>query len=235
MGIGTVADSLAAIEKIVYTDKVVTLAELRDILKDDFTHHDDIRSRLLKAPKYGNNDDNADKYAQWFVDTHYALYARHRTFDGGGIYVAIASNVNNIPAGLEVAATPDGRKRGAPLSDASSPVHGMDKNGLTAVMLSCSKPDFTQSACGTVLNVKFGDTMLKGKKRDKVAALLKVYFERGGQEIQMNCVSKSTLEDASRNPQDYKDLVVRVSGFSAFYIHLGESVQKDILERTEHE
>ena len=234
MGIGTVSDSLAAIEKTVYRDKIITLAELRDILAADFENYEDIRSCLLEAPKYGNNDDNVDKYAKWFVDTHYDIYSKHRTFDGGGVYVAIASNVANIPAGREIAATPDGRKRGEPLSDASSPTHGMDKNGITAVMLSCSKPDFTKSACGTVLNIKFSSNMMKGKNREKILALLRVYFERGGQEVQINCVSKEILQDASENPENYRNLVVRVSGFSAYYTALDKSVQKDILERTEY-
>ncbi|MCL1857590.1 MAG: glycyl radical protein, partial [Kiritimatiellaeota bacterium] len=234
MGIGTVADSLAAIEQNVYVNKTLTLSALRDILAADFEGHEDVRRLLLKSPKYGNNDDRADKYARWFVDAHYAVYAKHRTYDGGGVYVAIASNVNNIPGGMEVAATPDGRKRRTPLSDASSPMHGMDTNGLTAVLLSCSKPDFTKSACGTVLNIKFGGTMLHAENRAKVLALLRVYFERGGQEAQINCVSRETLEDASLHPEKYADLVVRVSGFSAHYTSLDPAVQKDILARTEY-
>jgi formate C-acetyltransferase len=234
MGIGTFTDSLAAIEQLVYKDKIITLAELRDILSADFEGSEDIRGLMLKAPKYGNNDGAADKFAQWFVDTHYELYSKHRTYDGGGVYVAIASNINNIPSGKEVAATPDGRKRGMPISDASSPTHGMDKNGITALMLSCSKPDFTKSACGTVLNIKFGSNMLKDRNREKIAALMRVYFERGGQEAQINCVSKEILEDASANPENYRNLVVRVSGFSAYYTALGKDVQQDILERTEY-
>jgi formate C-acetyltransferase len=110
----------------------------------------------------------------------------------------------------------------------------MDKNGLTALMLSCSKPDFTKSACGTVLNLKFGSNMLKDSNRAKVLALLRVYFERGGQEVQINCVSKEMLEDATANPENYRNLVVRVSGFSAYYTALDKSVQQDILERTEY-
>jgi formate C-acetyltransferase len=235
MGIATVADSLAAIEKSVYEDKIIALEKLREILAADFENYEDIRDYLLKCPKYGNNDDFADKYARWFVDTHFDIYSKHKTFDNGGVYVAIASNINNIPSGLETAATPDGRKRGEPLSDASSPTRGMDIKGLTAVMLSCSKPDFTKSACGTVLNIKFGENMLKGENREKVLALLKVYFQRGGQEVQINCVSKKMLRDASENPEKYKNLVVRVSGFSAFYTNLSGGVQKDILARTEHE
>jgi formate C-acetyltransferase len=234
MGIGTFADSLAAIEKTVYKDKTITLERLRDILSENFEGNEKLREILKKAPKYGNDDEDADKYARWFVDAHYEIYSKYNTYDGGGVYVAIASNTANIPAGAEVAATPDGRGRGEPLSDASSPTHGMDKSGLTAVMLSCSKPDFTKSACGTVLNLKFESGMLEGENRQKVLALLRVYFKRGGQETQINCVSKKTLEDASANPENYKNLVVRVSGFSAYYTALDKSVQKDILERTEY-
>ncbi|MCL2158214.1 MAG: hypothetical protein FWH48_02270 [Oscillospiraceae bacterium] len=234
MGIGTFADSLAAIESAVYKDKKLSLPELRDALAANFENNEELRRYLLKAPKYGNNDEEADKYARWFVDTHYEIYSKHKTYDGGGVYVAIASNVANIPAGTEVSATPDGRRRHEPLSDASSPTHGMDQNGITSVLLSCSKPDFTKSACGTVLNLKFGGEMLKDQTRAKVASLLKVYFERGGQEAQINCVSKKTLEDAARHPENYSDLVVRVSGFSAHYVELSEQVQKDILERTEY-
>lgn len=234
MGIGTFADSLAAIEKTVYKDKILTLKQLRGILAVDFKGHEDIRAILKKAPKYGNGDDAVDKYAKWFVDTHYEIYSKHKTYDGGGVYVAIASNTANIPAGTEVAATPDGRRRGEPLSDASSPSHGMDKNGLTAVILSCSKPDFTKSACGTVLNLKFGGNMLGDETRSKILSLVRVYFKRGGQEMQINCVSKKDLEMAMEDPEKYKDLVVRVSGFSAYYADLDKAVQKDILERTEY-
>ncbi|MCL2816241.1 MAG: pyruvate formate lyase family protein, partial [Oscillospiraceae bacterium] len=106
LGIGTVADSLAAIEKIVYRDKKITLAELRDILAVDFEGYEDMRNNLLKAPKYGNNDDEADKYAQWFVDTHYDIFAKQKTYDGGGVYVSIGSNIHNIYVGAETAATP---------------------------------------------------------------------------------------------------------------------------------
>jgi len=234
MGIATVTDSLAAIEKVVFEDKVLSLKQLNDVLSSDFTRSEDIRRKLINAPKYGNNDDFADKYAVWFIDTHYELFSRHKTFDGGDFYIAVASNIDNIPAGREVEATPDGRKSKEPLSDAASPGHGFDVNGLTASLLSCSKADFTKVACGTVLNVKLSENTFKSKNIEKLRGLVRVYFERGGQEMQINCVSKSMLEDASINPHDYKDLVVRVSGFSAFYVYLDESVRNDILERTEH-
>lgn len=234
MGIGTMADSLAAIEKIVFVEKKASLGELRDALKADFEGYEALHKALLRAPKYGNNDDFVDKYAVWFVEEHARLFDAYRTPDGGHVYTAIASNVSNIPAGLEVAATPDGRKNGEPLSDAASPMHGMDKNGPTAVVLSTSKPDYTKVSCGTVLNQKYSPSMFSDEeKRAKLRALIRVYFDRGGQEMQINSISRDVLIDAMENPKKYGPLVVRVSGFSDYYTRLSAEVQKDILKRTE--
>ena len=236
MGIATMADSLAAIESVVFERKTVDLATLRDALQADFEGHTSLHSELLRAPKYGNNDECADKYAVWFVTEHERIFSKYRTRDGGSIYIAIASNVSNIPAGREIAATPDGRKSRMPLSDAASPMRGMDKNGPTGVALSLSKPDYTLVACGTVLNQKFSPAMFADKaRRARLAALIRTYFDRGGQEIQINAVSRDVLKDAMENPENYKSLTVRVSGFSAYFVNLDRSVQEDILQRTEHE
>ena len=234
MGIGTMADSLAAAEQVVFVDKKASLARLRDALKADFEGYEELHRALLRAPKYGNNDDFVDKYAVWFVDEHARLFDEYKTPDGGAIYTAIASNVSNIPAGLEVAATPDGRRNGEPLSDAASPMHGMDKSGPTAVVLSTSKPDYTKVSCGTVLNQKYSPSMFSdADKRAKLRALIRVYFERGGQEMQINSISRDMLMDAMEHPEKYGSLVVRVSGFSDYYTRLSKAVQKDILQRTE--
>jgi formate C-acetyltransferase len=236
MGIATMADSLAAVEEVVYHQKAASLAELRDALLANFQGHDELRLKLLHAPKYGNNNDFADKYAVWFVEAHDEIFSKYRTRDGGAVYTAIASNVSNIPAGREIAATPDGRLSGEPISDAASPMHGADRSGPTAVVLSTSKPDYTKVSCGTVLNQKYSPSMFTNpEKRAKLLSLIKVYFNRGGQEMQINAVSREILTDARQHPEAYKNLVVRVSGFSAYYTCLDSSVQDDILERTEHE
>lgn len=235
-GVATVADSLAAIEKVVYEDRVLTLAQLRDILVVNFEGHEDIRAKLLAAPKYGNNDDYVDKYAVKFLDWNFEVRQDLRTFDGGYFYMSIASNVNNIPRGKEVGATPDGRYAGTALNDAASPMRGMDRHGLTQAMLSVSKADYTKASVGTVYNIKLTESMFKNiEKRNALREMIKVYFKRGGQEVQINCVSRSTLVDAMENPEAYQDLVVRVSGFSAVYTTLSTPIQEDILERTEHE
>ena len=235
MGIATVADSLAAIDDVVFKRKLVDLNTLRKALLADFNGYEELHSELLLAPKYGNNNDDADKYAVWYVDVHNEIFSRYRTRDGGAVYTAIASNVSNIPAGLEIAATPDGRKSGQPVSDAASPGHGMDKKGPTAVIQSMSKPDYTKVSCGTVLNQKYSPSMFTDPdKRSRMAALIKEYFKRGGQEIQINSVSREILQDAIEHPERYNNLVVRVSGFSAYYNCLTDEVKYDILERTEH-
>ena len=235
MGIGTVSDSLAAIEKVVFTDQKATLCELRDALNSNFEGYEVLRRELLRAPKYGNDDDFADKYAVWFLDFLGKEFGKYKTRDGGGIYIAAAANVSNIYAGEVINATPDGRKRGEPLSDAASPSYGKDVKGPTCTINSVSKPDYTKVACGSVVNQKFSPSMFDDERRKKLLALIRVYFKKGGQELQMNATSRETLIRAMEDPEKYGNLVVRVSGFSAYYVTLDRKVQLDILSRTQQE
>lgn len=235
VGIASVADSLAAIEKLVYVDKLVTLEELGRVLAANYDGYEDLRKAALAAPKYGNDDDFVDKYAVWYVEFMDSLFLQYRTYDGGYFYIGIASNTQNISAGHEVAATPDGRLAREALSDAASPMHGLDKHGPTAVAASCSKPDYRRVSLGTVLNQKYSPVVFTDENlRAKLRALITVYFRQGGQEMQINSVSRSVLKAAMDDPSGYEDLVVRVSGFSAFYTQLARAVQEDILKRTEH-
>lgn len=234
MGIATVADSLAVIEKLVYDDHVLTLSQIRDILKANYQGYEEIRQQFIAVPKYGNNDELPDKYARWFVESQQKIFDKYRTHDGGAVYTLIASNVQNIPAGSYVGATPDGRLERSPLSDAASPMHGRDIQGPTSAMLSLSKPDYKKVSGGTVVNQKYSPEMFTNPdNRAKLGAIIRTYFELGGQEVQINSVSRDTLKDAMEHPENYSNLVVRVSGFSAYYTQLDHKVQEDILERTE--
>ena len=235
MGVGTMCDSLAAIEQVIFTDKAATIEELAAALKANFEGCEPLRQKLLAAPKYGNNNDFADKYAVWFVDFLSDEFMKCRTRDGGGYYTAMAANVSNIYAGHTIGATPDGRRAGEPLSDAASPTYGRDTRGATATVLSVTKPDYTKVACGTVINQKYSPSMFTDGKRDKLRALIRVYFQKGGQEMQINATSTEVLKDAMDHPENYPDLVVRVSGFSALYVTLAREVQMDILARTQQE
>ena len=235
MGVGTMCDSLAAVEQVVFTHKDATIGELVTALKANFSGYEDLREKLLAAPKYGNNNDIADKYAVWFVDFLSDEFMKYKTRDGGGYYTAMAANVSNIYAGHAIGATPDGRLAGEPLSDAASPTYGRDTRGATATVLSITKPDYTKVACGTVINQKYSPSMFSDGKRDKLRALIRVYFAKGGQEMQINATSTDVLKDAMEHPENYPDLVVRVSGFSALYVTLAREVQTDILSRTQQE
>ncbi len=233
MGIGTVADSLAAIEKVVFADKQATMAELAAAIKANFEGYEDLRKKLMAAPKYGNNDDFVDKYAVWFVEFQAKLFEKYKTRDGGAYYIAIAANIQNISAGEIISATPDGRLAGEPMSDAASPTYGRDTRGATSTVNSISKPDYSQVACGTVVNQKFSPSMFEDGNRSRLITLIKTYFKKGGQEMQINATSREVLIDAMNNPENYGNLVVRVSGFSAFYVTLDKAVQLDILNRTQ--
>jgi len=235
-GIGTVSDSMAAIEKFVYNEKKITLTELRDAIRANFEGYEELRQLLLSAPKYGNNDDFVDKYAVWFVRIHDEIITPYKGYDGGPFYTAIASNIHNVLMKDRIAATPNGRFHGEAISDAASPSQGCDTSGPTAVVLSLTKPDYKTVSCGTVVNQKYSPEMFRDpEKRAKLAAMIRTYFKLGGQEMQINSVSREVLRDAMDNPDNYRSLVVRVSGFSAYYTGQRRGVQEDILRRTEHE
>ena len=174
-----------------------------------------------------------DKYAVWFIDFLSEQFNNYKTRDGGGFYIAAAANVSNIYAGEIINATPDGRKRGEPLSDAASPTYGRDVDGPTSTINSVSKPDYTKVACGSVVNQKYSPVMFTEENLPKLRALIRTYFKKGGQEIQINATSRDVLLQAMEDPEKYRNLVVRVSGFSAFYVTLEQSVQLDILNRTQ--
>ena len=176
-----------------------------------------------------------DKYAVWYLDFLSGEFDKYRTRDGGAFYVAMAANTSNIWAGKTIAATPDGRREGEPLSDAASPTYGRDTRGVTATLNSVAKPNYTLAACGTVVNQKFSPSMFEGAKLQKLLALVRTYFKKGGQELQMNATSRAVLKDAMEHPENYPTLVARVSGFSDYYVRLDRNVQLDILNRTQHE
>jgi len=234
IGIATMADALYAIEKTVFLDRIMTMSELVTLLKTDFRDAEQKRQMLLHLPKYGNDCPEVDRYAVWFVSFQNEIFKPYKTRDGGNFYIGIASNVQNISAGAEIAATPDGRHAREPVSDAASPMHGMDKKGPTAVVCSLTRPDYTLVSLGSVVNQKYSPEMFKNPaQRQKLGAIIRAYFEKGGQEMQINSVSREVLTDAMEHPENYDDLVVRVSGFSAYYTLLNRDVQEDILKRTE--
>lgn len=243
VGIANLADSLAAIKKVVFEDKAVTPAQLWEALEADFEGGENgrIRDLLLQAPKYGNDDDYVDRlvvdaynvYIDEMKKYHNTRYGRGPI---GGVYYAGTSSISaNVPQGAGTLATPDGRKAGEPLAEGCSPSHGADRFGPTAVFKSVSKLPTEEITGGVLLNQKVTPQMLaKEENRLKLIALLRTFFNRlHGYHVQFNVVSRETLLDAQIHPEDHRDLIVRVAGYSAFFNVLSRKTQDDIIARTE--
>ncbi|UJX42928.1 glycyl radical protein [Desulfovibrio sp. JY] len=235
VGVANAGDSLTAIKKLVFDDKALTMAELRELLATNFEGREDMRQMMLnRAPKYGNDDDYADALAHDAALIYCEEVNRYENPRGGrfqpGLYPASA----NVPLGSVVAATPDGRKAWTPLADGVSPISGCDTCGPTASVLSVAKLDHEIASNGTLLNQKFHPSALEGDTGlDNLKAVTETYFQNGGFHVQYNVISRETLLDAQANPDAYKGLVVRVAGYSAFFTALDKSLQNDIIARTE--
>ncbi|NBI18443.1 glycyl radical protein [Neglecta sp. X4] len=243
VGIANLADSLAAMKKVVFEDKAVSPAELWQALQADFEgpRYEEIRELLQAAPKYGNDDD----YVDMLVVAAYNVYIDemkkyHNTRYGrgpiGGVYYAGTSSISaNVPQGAGTLATPDGRKKGEPLAEGCSPSHAADKNGPTAVFKSVSKLPTKEITGGVLLNQKVTPQLLeKEESCQKLMLLLRTFFNRlQGYHVQFNVVSRETLLDAQAHPENHRDLIVRVAGYSAFFNVLSRKTQDDIIARTE--
>ncbi|MEM3365479.1 MAG: pyruvate formate lyase family protein [Candidatus Methanomethyliaceae archaeon] len=235
VGMINVADSLAAIKKLVFDDKKITLKQLKEALAANWQGYEEIRKMCLEAPKYGNDDDYVDSIA---VDL-YNFYAdevyKYKTINGGR-WVPGGVSISSMWAGGAITgATPDGRLAGEVLADGSmSPMRGRDVNGPTAVIKSASKIPQSRFA-STLMNMKFHPSALSSTEDlRKLAFLIKTYFNLGGKHVQFNVVSKETLIDAQKHPENYRDLIVRVAGYSAYFVELSKSIQDEVIKRTEH-
>lgn len=244
VGIANLADSLAAIKKCVFQEKLVSPKQLWDALMNNFDDEEGkkIQDILInEAPKYGNDEDYVDLLLKEAYDIYIdeiSKYKNTRFGRGpiGGVYYAGTSSISaNVPQGAGTLATPDGRKAGEPLAEGCSPSHAMDRNGPTSVFKSVSKLSTDKITGGVLLNQKVTPQMLsKEADRIKLVALLRAFFNRlNGFHVQYNVVSRETLVDAQEHPEDHKDLIVRVAGYSAFFNVLSKQTQDDIIERTE--
>lgn len=243
VGIANLGDSLAAIKKCVFEDKLFTPAQLWEALISNYegAEGEKIREKLLEAPKYGNDDDYIDSliveaYNIYIDEMKKYKNTRYGRGPIGGIYYAGTSSISaNVPQGAGTIATPDGRKKGEPLAEGCSPSHAMDKNGPTAVLKTVAKLPTREITGGVLLNQKVTPQMLSTEEnRTKLIMLLRTFFNRlFGFHIQFNVVSRDTLLDAQKHPEKHRDLIVRVAGYSAFFNVLSRQTQDDIIERTE--
>lgn len=243
VGVANLGDSLAAIKKCVYEDKTLTREELWNALVSDFAGErgEEIRQMLLKVPKYGNDDDYVDELVVKGYDTYLDEIKKYKNTRygrgpiGGNYYAGTSSVAANVPQGAGTCATPDGRHAGEPLAEGCSPTHSMDTHGPTSVFKSVSKLRTKQIAGGVLLNQKVTPQVLSEQKDcDKLSMLIRTFFDTlHGFHVQYNVVSRETLLDAQKHPENYKDLIVRVAGYSAFFTVLSTQTQNDIIARTE--
>ena len=244
VGIANMADSLAAIKKLVFEEEKITPMQLMDALEDDFTSDENqrIQNMLINdAPKYGNDNDYVDQlvievYNSYIDEMKKYPNTRYGRGPIGGIRYAGTSSISaNVGQGYGTMATPDGRKARTPLAEGCSPAHSMDKSGPTAVFKTVSKLPTHEITGGVLLNQKVTPQLLsKEENKEKLEMLIKTFFNRlDGYHVQYNVVSKETLLDAQKHPEKHKDLIVRVAGYSAFFNVLSKATQDDIIGRTE--
>nr|WP_184311763.1 trans-4-hydroxy-L-proline dehydratase [Anaerosolibacter carboniphilus] len=235
VGIGSITDSLSAIQYHVYDKQNFTMGELLNILHADFEGYEKERQRLLnKTPKYGNDDDYADRIMQKVFNIFYDVVNGRKTPTGSTYRIEMLPTTCHVYFGSVVGATPDGRKSGKPLSEGISPVQGADKKGPTAVIKSASKMDHLRTG-GTLLNQKFTPQIVQGQEGlEKLKDLIRAYFKVDGHHIQFNIINANTLRDAQKNPEKYKNLIVRVAGYSDYFNNLNKGLQDEIIERSEH-
>jgi formate C-acetyltransferase len=236
MGLGTVADSLAALKTLVFEGQRFSYEAVMEALDADFKGHEPMRQALVNdAPKYGNDDDAVDSIAAFLVDWTSRECLKHEIAGGGRFVSAMAANTSNIPAGKEVGATPDGRYAFTPLSDAASPYFGRDTHGPTAFLNSVAKPDYRLVLTGSVINMKFEPAFFQGPGGARVfVSLMKAFVRNRVPELQFNFTGNEVLKAAQASPELHRDLVVRVSGFSQYFVHLPRDVQDDVIRRRAH-
>lgn len=236
VGMANLVDSLFALKTVVYDQREMTLPEFKKILDEDFEGNEAFRVRLLRRlPKYGNDLDEIDGYFTAFIDH---IVSECKKYEG------LHTNARLVPSvfcwimheyfGRKTGATPDGRKKGFPLGDGSGPCQGREQSGPTASILSSTKWRHAELIGGVAVNMKFSGSTLSERSEEVLQSLVRVYMQRGGFELQINVIDRETLERAREHPEDHRDLVVRIGGYSDYFTKLSPEMQEEIILRTEH-
>jgi formate C-acetyltransferase len=233
-GTANVGDSLMAIKKLCFDDKTVSLRTLYDALQSNWAGQEQLRQTIINdIPHYGNDNEEVDGLAAWALGAfaeHMQTLRGPRGFYSGGTFTMTA----HIHFGAMLGATPDGRKSGEPIADAISPRQGFDKNGPTAYLRSAAKLPHLALANGDQLNIRFTPTSVSGDEgAEKLKNLIRTYFRLGGMQVQFNVVGTEKLREAQKKPLEFKDLIVRIAGFSTYFVTLREEIQNDFITRTE--
>ncbi|MDP3937020.1 MAG: formate C-acetyltransferase/glycerol dehydratase family glycyl radical enzyme [Deltaproteobacteria bacterium] len=233
IGFSNVVDSLYAVKEAVFEEGVVTMKELSEMLLDDWDDAGDRRAYFLnRIPKYGNDDDGADSMAARVLDHFCDRVLEHRNYRGGTFWPGVFSVGFHIAMGAFAGASPDGRFAGDVLGNGITPSNGSATTGPTAIMNSVTKLPLLRAHNGVNLNMRFNPVRLRP---ETLGALLKTYFKKGGVQVQFNMIDSAVLREAQAHPEKHRDLVVRVSGYSALFTGLSEIAQNEIISRTEFE
>lgn len=235
IGLAVTANSLAAIKKLVYEDRVCDIDVLVDALKANWEGYEDLREKAQNCPKYGNDDDYVDDIAKKISNHFYNEIHGYKDIFGSPFLTAFMGISNYIPMGRVLGATPDGRKNGDPSSEGVSPYVGTDRSTPLAAMKSTAKVNQEIHSGGTLLNLRLNpETVATKRGQANLGSLIQTLFSLGAFHVQFNCISSDTLRDAQAHPENYKDLLVRVAGYSAQFVNLSKSMQDAIIARTEH-
>lgn len=238
IGFGTVIDSLSAIKKIVFEDKRITLQELKDALHNNFEGYEAIRELLQTAPAYGNNDAYADEIGKRLDKEALDFTAKYAKELGVFLDLRLVPFTSHVPFGKVVSATPNGRKAYVPLSDGSSASQGADINGPSSILLSnyATKNMGYRERASRLLNIKLSPSCVQGKEgTEKLVQFIQAWHDLKLWHIQFNVINTDTLRKAQQNPEDYRNLLVRIAGYSAYFTELSTELQNDIIARTEQQ
>jgi formate C-acetyltransferase len=229
------ANSLTAIKRLVYDEGRLSLGELRDVLDSDWESHERLRQYAInRVPKYGNDDDYVDSIAIRVAELFIDGVLGNKNPRGGPYYPGLFT-FHHVSKGLGIGASPDGRRAGDPVSQHLSPVAGTDRNGPTLAINSTLKVSRLQPPEGAAFDLRFHPSALTGEKGTKnLESLIRAYMEGGGLVIQFNVVDSETLREAQRYPERFRSLIVRVWGFSAYFVTLNREYQEEIIARTAH-
>ncbi len=237
VGLTTTTDALVAIQRAVYEESRLTPAELRDVLAEDWEGHENLRLYLLhKLPKFGNEDPQADDMAVEELERINRHVRSHRTVFGGPWGVDIIGWSGAMELGRQTGATPDGRRRGESLADCAGPAQGRNVRGLTATLNSVARLPHSTTHGSLLLSLRFPESAVAGSSGvARLRAVIETYFRRGGQDLQIPIAGTEEMKAARRDPEDHRDLMVRVGGFSAYFVSLDPAFQEDMIARSEAE
>lgn len=233
-GIANIIDSVEAIDECVFKKKYLTMEELLNLIDSNFEGREDLRQLLInRVPKFGNDIEEVDQYGYWLLDCLDTCIKKFQDPMGGPYTIVVATQAYNVELGKLIGATPDGRFAGEPLADNASPMVGMDTNGPTAVMNSLCTCGECIPQSGMLLNQRFDPSVCAGEKGlDIIESVFRAHFAQGGFHIQINVLDDATLRAAQKEPDKYRNILVRVAGYSAYFVDLSEEIQNNIIDRT---